>query len=291
MKKIYFAAGLLVALYGNAQTKDTQKADTFFENSQYTSAIEEYLKLAEKSKADAYVYKQLADSYYSVFNMDEASKWYAKATEQKQDAETYYRYATALKTQGKYADANRQMDTFSAMMPSDQRAVAHKANPDYIPALNGQNKFFEAQEASVNSKDKSDFGAVLANDNNLYFVSSRNTTSTDDYGQPYIDVYSAVRNNDGSFSEPVAVQGINSRFHDGPVALSADGNTMFFARDGHAEGQFTKGKKVKLSQLGLYKAVKTDGKWGNITAVSFNSTAYSVGSPSLSADGKTLYFA
>lgn len=291
MKKIYIAAGLLMALYGNSQTKDTQKADALYENSRYTAAIEEYLGLVNKNKADVYMYKQLADSYYSVFNMADAATWYAKAIEEKQDAETYYRYAVALRAQGKYAEANQQMDTFASMLPNDQRAQLHKSNPDYIPALNKQNKLFDAAEADVNSTDKSDFGAVLANDNILYFVSTRNTSATDDYGQPYIDIYSAVRNENGSFSEAVAVNELNTRFHDGPVAISADGNTIYFARDGHADGNYVKGSKVKLAQIGLYKATKTDGKWQNITALPFNSTAYSVGSPSLSADGKTLYFA
>ncbi|QEE49767.1 OmpA family protein [Flavobacterium alkalisoli] len=291
MKKLYIAVGLLMALQGYSQSKETLKADALFENSRYTVAIEEYLQLANSNKADAYVYKQLADSYYAVFNMDEAAKWYAKAVETKQDAETYYRYAVALKTQGKYAEANKQMDTFAAMMPNDQRAVLHKANPDYIPSLNSQNKMFDATALDVNSKDKGDFGAVLSNDNILYFVSARNTSATDDYGQPYIDIFSSVKNADGSFSEAVAVSELNTRFHDGPVAVSAEGNTVYFARDGHAEGQYTKGKKVKLAQIGLYKATKVDGKWQNITALPFNSTSYSVGSPSLSADGKTLYFA
>lgn len=291
MKKIYIAVGLLIALQGYSQSKETLRADTLFENGRYITAIDEYLHLVDNNNADAYVYKQLGDSYYSIFNMDEAAKWYEKAIEQKQDAETYYRYATALKTQSKYAEANMQMDTFASMRPDDQRAVMHKANPDYIPSLNSQNKLFDAKALDINSKRESNFGAVLGNDNLLYFVSAGNTNSTDDYGQPYIDIFSSVKNTDGTFSKAVAVSELNTRFHDGPVALSADGNTIYFARDGHAEGQFAKGNKVKLAQIGLYKAIKVNGKWENITALPFNSTTYSVGSPSLSADGKTLFFA
>ncbi len=293
MKKIFITAGLLIALQGFSQTKESAKADGLLESYQYTEAINEYQQLVSQSKADAHIYKNLADSFYAIFNMDEAAKWYAKAIEQaQQDAETYYRYAVALKTQKKYNEANAQMDRFASMMPNDQRAISHKKSPDYIPALNNKNKFFDSVELGINS-DKSDFGAVLGNDNTLYFVSAVNSSSSDEYGQAYIDVFQSVRNADGTFSGTVPVNELNSRFHDGPVAVSADGNTMYFARDGHAEGNFAKDNKnkVKLAQLGLYKATKTDGKWQNITALPFNSTAYSVGSPSISADGKTLYFA
>jgi tetratricopeptide (TPR) repeat protein len=81
------------------------------------------------------VYKQLADSYYHIFNMDKAAQYYAKATAESQEAETYYNYAQALKTQTKYAEANKQMDKFASLAPNDPRAKAHKANPNYIPTL------------------------------------------------------------------------------------------------------------------------------------------------------------
>jgi Tol biopolymer transport system component len=68
---------------------------------------------------------------------------------------------------------------------------------------------------------------------------------------------------------------------------------MFFARDGHTEKQYEKNKKTntQVGQQGIYKATKVDGKWSNVEAMPFNSTVYSVTNPSLSKDGKTLYFA
>ena len=291
MKKLYIAAGLLMMAQGYSQSAASKKADGLFASYQYTQAIAEYQSLVKSNKADAHAYKQLADSYYAIFNMDEAATWYAKATETQQDAETYYRYAVALRSQGKYAEANRQMDEFAKLSPSDQRAKEHKANPDYIPALNSMDKQFDIKEASINGKGSSNFGAALSNDNTLYFVSTRNSAKTDSWNQSYIDIYQSVRNSDGILSEPVAISELNTRYHDGPVSISADGNTMYFARDGRSEGQYKKEDKAKVGQQGLYKATKADGKWGNITALPINSTSYSVGSPSVSKDGKTLYFA
>lgn len=296
MKKIYITAGLLLTLmtsYG--QNKNTEKADKLFQSYQYVGAVEEYLKLAQNKKGDGYVYKQLADSYYNVFDMEQASKWYAKAVETKQDAETYYRYSQTLRTLGKYPEANKQMDKFASMAPSDQRAKDHKANPDYIPSLSSKDKLFDVYDTKINSKDQADFGAVLANDNTLYFVSSRNTGKKTDkwIDQPYLDIYESTRSEDGKLSEPKAVGDLNTAFHDGPITISADGNTIYFARDSHSEGSFEKDKKnnVKVGQQGIYKATKVNGDWTNIQALPINSTKYSVGNPSLSKDGKTLYFA
>src|SRR5690606_7261203 len=201
MKKLYITAGLFLTLMsGFAQNKQTEKADKLFETYQYVAAIDEYLKLAESKKADSYIYKQLADSYYNVYNTQEAAKWYAKAVDKSQDAETYYRYAQTLKSVGKYQEANKQMDKFASLLPTDQRAKDHKANPNYIPTLADKTKLFDIKETKINSKDQSDFGAVLTNDNTLYFASTRNTSNKTDkwINQPYLDVFSSTLNADGT---------------------------------------------------------------------------------------------
>lgn len=295
--KIYITFSLMLTLTASfGQNSATAKADKLFESYQYVAAIEEYQKLAESKGANEYIYTQLAESYYNVFDSENASKWYAKATAKgKADAETYYRYAQTLKVLGKYAEANKQMDVFAKMMPKDERAKEHLANPNYIPSLATNSKLFDIAETNIKSNGQSDFGALLSNDNTLYFASTRNSSNKTDKwnNQPYLDIYQSTRDDKGIFSEPIPVRELNTPFHDGPVTLSADGNTMFFARDGHSEGQYEKNKKsnTKIGQQGIYKATKVGGKWTNVEALPFNSTSYSVTNPSLSKDGKTLYFA
>ena len=296
MKNIYLTVGLLLMfMSANAQNNDTKEADKLFDSYQYVAAIDAYKQIAESSKVNTYVYKRIADSYYNIYNMDKAASWYEKAIEKEQDAETYYRYAQTLKSIGKYQEANAQMDKFSDLMPDDQRAIAHLKNPNYIPMLASMDKLFDIENVSINDAVYSDFGATQDNDGNVYFVSNRNTNNKKDkwVNQPYLDIYQTTLQSDGTLSESVNVSELNSVYHDGPVTVSADGNTMFFARDGHSEGVYKKSKKSnsKIGQQGIYKATKVDGKWTNIQAVSFNSVDYSVSHPSLSKDGNTLYFA
>jgi outer membrane protein OmpA-like peptidoglycan-associated protein/tetratricopeptide (TPR) repeat protein len=297
MKKIYIKLSMLLFLtISFGQEKFTAKADKLFDSYQYVGAIEEYLKIAESSNTNEYVFKQLGDSYYAIFNTAEASKWYAKAVETKKSApETYYRYAQTLKGIGNYKEANKQMDVFSNLLPNDARSKEHKSNPNYIPSLVDKTKMFDIATTNINSKGQSDFGAVLSNDKTLYFVSTRNTSKKTDKwnNQPYLDIFKSTRSDDGVLSEPTPVSELNTPFHDGPVTISNDGNTMFFARDGLSEGQYAKSKSgnYKVGQQGLYKATKIDDKWTQVEPLSINSTSYSVTNPSLSKDGKTLYFA
>jgi outer membrane protein OmpA-like peptidoglycan-associated protein/tetratricopeptide (TPR) repeat protein len=296
MKRLYILFSLALGLSLSAQNKDTAKADKLFNRFEYVDAAAEYQKLVEDGKQDPYVYRQLADSYYNVFNSKEAVRWYAKATETDQDAETYYRYAQMLKAEGQYEAANAQMQKFAAKAPGDQRAAIFKADPNYLPKLRAQAKLFDAKGLEINS-DKADFGAVLSNQDILYFASARNEAKKK-YGwneEPFLDLYQSVRNPDGTLAKATPVSGINGKFHDGPAAISADGNTMYFSSESFREGEFEKEKiakdRQKRSQIYLYRATRSGSGWGNVKELPFNNKDYSTGNASISKDGRTLYFA
>ena len=297
MKNIYITLNLILIIASSyGQDKSTEKADKLFDSYQYVSAIDEYLKLANDKNATTYIYSQLGDSYYTIFNINDAAKWYEKAIQSKTSLypEIYYRYAQTLKSLGKYEEANKQMDTFAGLSPNDSRAIEHKTNPNYIPSLGNQSKLFDVTETSLKSDGHSDFGAFLTNDNNLYFASTRSTVNKNDKwnNQPYLDIFKSIRNSNGTLSEAVPVTELNTPFHDGPVTITADGNTMYFARDGHSAKQYKKSETstTKIGQQGLYKATKVEGKWTKVEPLPLNSTSYSSSNPSISADGKTLYF-
>ncbi|MXN92790.1 OmpA family protein [Flavobacterium sp. Sd200] len=292
MKNLYIALGFFAATQVWAQSPATETADKLFARFEYVDAAKEYLKLTKKGK-DPYVYRQLAESYYNVYNSKEAIIWYAEAVKTKQDAEVYYKYAQMLKAEGQFEEANKQMAKFASLAPKDQRALAFKKDPDYLPKLRSQSKLFDEKILDINDKKYSDFGAFVLNDNSFYFASARNT-SRKTYGrdeQPFMDIYYATYNNDGSISEPKPLTDVNSKHHDGPLAITADGNTMYFASESFREGDSEKSGGQKNSLIYLYKATKKDGKWGNVTALPFNSNKWSTSGPSVSKDGKTLYFA
>lgn len=294
MRNLYVTLSfVMVSGILSAQNQYTKTADKLFNRYEYVDAAKEYLKLAEGSKADNYVYKQLAESYYNVFNTKDAVKWYAKVVEQKQDAETYYKYAQMLKAEGNFKEADKQMQQFAQLAPNDQRAKTFKSNPNYLPELKGQSKLYDIVKSDVSS-DKIDFGAVLTNDNNVYFASARNTSKRNSNfnEEPYLDIYRATYNANGTISDAVAVDNLNTRWHDGPASISSDGNTMYYGSESFNEKEFTKDKvkNAKFGKIYLYKATKEDDNWSNSKPLPFNNKEYDVRNPSISKDGKTLYF-
>jgi len=277
-----------------AQNKSTKKADKQFSELQFVKAAESYNKLVEDGKADVYVYEQLADSYYNIFNTEAAERWYAKVLETSNKPEIVYKYSQMLKANGKYEESNQQMDKFATMRPADNRAIAFRKNPDYLPKILKQGKKFNVQNADFNST-QSDFGGAM-HDGKLYITSGRNDNRKN-YGwndQPYLDIYTIVKNSDSTFQEPVlGNKKINTKFHEGLASFTPNGETMYFSRESFFEKDFQKDSlsRAKFSQIYLFKATKLGDDWDMIESLAINSENYSVKNPSVSADGQTLYFA
>ncbi|MDN3491436.1 OmpA family protein [Winogradskyella bathintestinalis] len=285
---------LMSSLCLTAQNNDTKKADKLFARFQYVKAAESYNKLVEDGKADAYVYGQLAESYYNIFNTEAAERWYAKALETSDKPEMVYKYSQMLKANGKYEASNQQMEKFANMRPSDNRATAYRKNPNYLPKILEQGKKFNVQNADFNST-QSDFGGTK-NDGKLYITSGRND-SRKTYGwndQPFLDIYTIAQNSDSTYQEPtLANNKINTKFHEGLVSFSPDGNTMYFSRESFFEKDYEKDSltSARFSQIYLFKVTKLGEDWDTVEDLGINSENYSVKNPSVSSDGKTLYFA
>ena len=302
MKKLYISLLLLGSIsLGYAQDTPEQRlqlADQLFSRYEFSDAAKHYHKLTKGVKTDNYINLQLAECYYNMFNTVEAAKWYGKAIEfnPNLDAEVYYRYAQMLKASGRYEASNAIMQKYAELKPDDQRSKSFLADPNYIPQLRSQEALFTFEDSGMNDPQYSDFAGVLTDDNTFYFTSAR-TKSKKKYGwneQPYLDIYSAKYDiEEGKFKDIAQVSELNTKLHDGPVSITADGQTMYFSSESFRSRKFKKNvaQRLKEGKVSLYRA-KFDGKrWKDIDPVPFNSADYMVSNPSVSTDGKTLYFA
>lgn len=274
-----------------AQNRDTKAADKHYDRFEYTDAIQDYERLIERGKADAYVYERLADCYYYINDTDKAASFYKRVVDGGSAAsESVYNYAQCLKANGDFAASNTVMRSFAGMEPNDIRAQEFMKNPDYIPGLlNDTPKYDVANAADINS-EFSEFGGSMSG-NTMFFSSARNTKRRD-YGwndQPFLDIY-AANWTDGTIGSAELIPGdVNTKFHEGTVAFSADGKRMYFDRNNYFKGKYKKDEEG-VNQLNLYSAELVNGKWVDVQPLPFNSSEYSTGHPSLSKDGKTLYF-
>ncbi|MBU2937911.1 OmpA family protein, partial [Lacinutrix sp. C3R15] len=217
----------------------------------------------------------------------------AKALETSQNPETIINYVQMLKANGKYDKSNEWMSKFAAMRPADVRSITFNENPDYLPKILDKGKKFNVQNLEINSQ-VSDFGGTI-NNGKLYITSARNKARRE-YGwneQPFLDLYEFTIEEDGTYqNESLLGNDINTKYHEGVVAFSPDGNTMYFSRESFYQKEYQSDSlsNTRFSVLNLFKATKTGDSWSNVEALPFNSNNYNTDHPSVSADGKTLYF-
>ncbi|GJM28422.1 MAG: hypothetical protein DHS20C17_10570 [Cyclobacteriaceae bacterium] len=107
--------------------------------------------------------------------------------------------------------------------------------------------------------------------------------------KPYLDLY-YIEIIDSSYAKPIGLSNkINSKFHEGPVATYDGGRKIIFTRNNFLQG--TGKSEDGVVKLKLYAAeISEDEKWTNFRELPFNSDEYSVGHPTITKDGKTLYF-
>ena len=284
----------------NAQDNSSKKADKQFSRLEFVKASESYKKLIDKGNSSDYIVGQLAECYYNIFNTVEAEKWYATLAEDSTDPDIIFKYSQMLKANGKYKLSNKWMSKFVELRPADNRSTAFMKDPNYLPKIISKGKRFNVQNLDINS-EYSDFGGTL-NNNKLYITSSRNTVGLFDIGrwitqrisygwnnEPYLDVYSFDVSESGSYiNEDYLDSNINTKYHEGLASFDDNGN-MYLTRESFYENEYVEDPESNniTSLLGIYKISVGDK---NVVGLNINSVEYSVKNPSLSSDGKTLYF-
>jgi peptidoglycan-associated lipoprotein len=271
----------------------TQKADKFFKIGEYYTASTYYKKSYTK-------FKKNEDKSRAAFyagecarlrgNNVEAEEWYGKAVSAKyKDPSGKLRYSEALKSNGKYAEAIAQYNAYREEVPGDSKAESAVKNIEQAQAWKDKPTRHRVDNLSALNTQYYEF-AVSENPavkNSVVFSSSRAeaTGNKNDnwYGEKYFDLFQASMDNNDKWSIPTLFGGpANSDNSDGAACFDASGKTMYFTT--------CPSDREKDTQCKIMVTTMTDGKWSDPVALPFNGDAYTCGHPSLSPDGKQLFF-
>ena len=282
-KHIYILASLLlVSGMALAQKGNLKRANKLFEMRAYIEAAEMY----ETKDRNQEVLQNLADSYYYNTNLQKAIKTYRElfvSYGDSIDIEFHFRFAQALKGVKDYKEAdvhlsryyNQRINT-PAFMELNEKTTPHNFKLEQI-----------ANETATNS----DFGLSFYGADKVAFASTRNTEnpSYSWNNLPYLDLYSASLSKDGKLENVVPFSDeINTDSHESNATFSRDGKTMYFNRTNNTR---SKTEEERIAHIQIFKAEFVDGNWTNVKELPFNSNKYSCEHPTISKDGKTLYFA
>jgi outer membrane protein OmpA-like peptidoglycan-associated protein/tetratricopeptide (TPR) repeat protein len=295
-KIIYTALLLFIAFNSFSQTVGKEKkGNKDYEQYAYIDAIKTYERLYEKGYKSPDMLLKLGNSYYFKADLEKAAKYYDElyTTNPDQEAEYYYRYSQSLRGIKEYKKADEMMLKFNAKSGNDSRAALFNQNKDYLAEIKRNSGRFKLENAGINSK-YSDYGTAFVDDK-VVFCSARDTGNFSKRihtwtGEYFTNLYSAKLAEDGSLSDVQKFGNkLNSKYHEDTPVFSKDGKTVYFTRNNYLDKRGYDDGKVTL--LKIYKAnLDEKGKWENITPLPFNSDSYQTAHPTLSPDGKMMYF-
>lgn len=297
MKK-WLVISLLLCLIGAGnslfgQDKLLHKANDAYEELAYKKAIRYYEKYLQKGFKRGAV-ENLANSYRLVNDFKNAAKWYEKLVGLKQvDAETYLRYGQMLMSVENYDDARKWLEKFAQAKPDDPRGPKFLADLSNLGRLYEDTARYSLISIPVNSPE-ADFAPAFYGDRIMFSTGRPRSVASRIYDwdeQAFLDLWSFKMKEEGEdFSRPKPFRDrLNTNFHDATATFDRDGKLIFFTRS-----NVENGKKIKDDQgvvhLKLYYGDVAEEGWKNLRSLPFNSDEYSVGHPTLSYDGKVLFF-
>lgn len=281
-----------------AQAGKLKRADNYYAKLAYSYAAPIYEELIGSEVDSPKLKSKLANSYYNMGDMKNAEKYYAQMISSNEATkEDFFFYAQTLKQNGNYTESDRWMAKVNDTAQADLRGISFIENSNYVDQIEKQGIRFTINNLNINTPS-ADFGGYPSVDGkSSYFVSSRrkrvavqNEWSWN--SKRFLDLYKASVESDNQMSNAKLItKRVNTRFHEGPLCFSPDNKTVYFTRNNISKGKKRRDQKG-IQNLKLFRSqINAEGKWVNEEEMSFNSIEYSVGHPSISADGKTLYFA
>lgn len=280
---------LCVALSANAQLKAGNKK---FDKMAYVSAIKKYERAVKKNDASVETWSKLGDSYRLIGDHTNAERAYARVVNGPIQPEIYLHYAQALMQNEKYNDAKSWLEKYHNARPADDRATHLISGIDAIPTLQEMEGVYKITKTNLNSGE-SDFAPVVYN-GGVVFVSNRAVPSwvktTHAWtGKQFYRLYHA-KGQDATFQKVNDFAGtLKTKLNDGPTTFSKAGTQIFFTRNNIEDGK-VKRDENDVVRLKIIQSNFSDGDWGIEIPFAYNSDTYSCAHPSLSQDGKTLYF-
>ena len=307
MKRIATCCLLIVffATSAFAQKSKLERANKEFERYNYAVAIQMYKEILDKTDvSEAKI--NLAESYRKIDNMAEAEYWYGQIVHLPEAKPIYsLYYGQALQANGKCDLAKEWFKKYNETEDGSIRSANLITTCDkevVEQLLISRKNFYEIQHLKQINTKFDDFGPAFYK-NGFVFSSERDdkgpvTRIHDWTGFPFLELY--YTDVDTINAETLEFKyddkpskydkKLNTKYHDGPIAFSPDQGKVYFTRN-NIDARNRVGKDAEGTvRLKIFAADGQDGDWSNLEGMPFNSDEYSVAHPSISADGKVMYF-
>jgi peptidoglycan-associated lipoprotein len=286
------AISVLSYLIAGCNAYHEYRGNRLYDALAYYKAIQ-HLEPVYRKQQESQVEHKLAESYFKIGQIDSAEQLYLRAVN-RINAQPHLRVelAKVMMYKGLHHEASLQLKQYLKISPRDRVAQMMLSSCNSVYNRYRDTTLFKLQPIKkaefVNAFSIQEYqnGAIFSADREVFSGQKKSAWT----GNSYLDLYYMEKDSSGNWLSPELLKGdINGRFHEGPATFTEDGKTVFFTRSNYFKRKLQTNDKLE-SNLKIFQASFQEGKWSNLEEFPYNSDDYSCGHPTLSADGKTLYF-
>lgn len=293
---IYVLFLLIVSSLYSCKSAKLSDAEEKQRIGEYYEAAAIYRKVYTKTspkKRDlrGYIAYRMAECNRLINNTGKATSAYMNAIRYDYpDSTVYLRMGQMLQKTGRYPEAIKNYDIYMENDPSNLLAINGIQGCELAPGWKKNPTRYEVRRMDKFNSRRGEFSPMLARDkyDQLYFASSRSKDKDAKVsaitGQNNNNLFLVKQDEKGAWLAPVELEDeVNTEYDEGTPSFSPDGNTMYYtycAQD--PEGPRT---------AEIYISTRSSAKWGKGTrATIVKDSVTALGHPSISPDGKYLYF-
>lgn len=294
---ILLLVGVIISLCVWAQNADKGKKDAqtltgdkLYARLKFSKAIVHYSNALANGQDTVYLQQRIAACYAALNDQVNAEKAYAQLANNAQagNINKYY-YAELLRVDKNYASARKYYEEY-AKASGSKKVKAPIQQMDNIPALSVDNTAYKIYPLNINTA-KSEYAPVFYTDGKLIFSSDRSRKKAlyDKWAMGrFSRLYVATLDSTGK-TEMIRLHPKAKSF-ESSAAFTSSGTQLIFSSGSFKKSSTALKNGRRLPVLNLYSAVLTGSMATNVEALSVNGD-FSNAHPSISKDGKTLYFA
>lgn len=293
---IYVLFLLIVSSLYSCKSAKLSDAEEKQRIGEYYEAAAIYRKVYTKTspkKRDlrGYIAYRMAECNRLINNTAKATSAYMNAIRYDYpDSTVYLRMGQMLQKTGRYPEAIKNYDIYMENDPSNLLAINGIQGCELAPGWKKNPTRYEVRRMDKFNSRRGEFSPMLAGDkyDQLYFASSRSKDKDAKVsaitGQNNNNLFLVKQDEKGAWLAPVELEDeVNTEYDEGTPSFSPDGNTIYYtycAQD--PEGPRT---------AEIYISTRSSAKWGKGTrATIVKDSVTALGHPSISPDGKYLYF-
>ncbi|NNE29799.1 MAG: hypothetical protein HKN16_09180, partial [Saprospiraceae bacterium] len=259
-----------------------KKANKDFQQGQIKSALQLYLKYAEKNQQDGTVLGRIGDCYTLMGDTEGAVEWYEKALLGSGSSPVIrLKLGKAFKTLGDYDRASTEFEKYAISKPSIGKHFLESC--EFAQKMLASESPYLVKPYLLNS-EQNEFNPTWKG-KELVFESFKDQTAAETEVNNHQIYKSTVAEADAGAYLPLA--GMEEK---GLLSYDLSNNKLYYCKVEYTQDILPipeSGLEMNLFIADL----DSDGNPGRVQSFPFNGKGYSTGFPQISADGKTLYFA